>query len=382
MFSPSRDFCLQQKTANAAKLFAVERNEYPGSLGSLPLLALLALLLAPTLNAATITVSGTCTLVDAIIAAETDAASGNCVAGAGNDDIVLTTNVVLAVARGTTGFEPTGLPSITTSISIHGNGHSISRDPAAPDFMLMAVASTGILLLDTVTLSGGSGTGAGAIENAGNLTLHNSTIANNHGQNCGGIVNENTLSVTSSLFVGNSSSGNAGAIFNYSGTATLTNTTISGNSSAFAGGFNNSASFFSKPAAVATLDHCTLSGNSATFSGQNFLNQNDAQLTLKATLINGADNCQGNAPTIDGGLNFGSDGSCTGTAPLTGFDAVLRNNGGPTMTHALLLGSSAINVGGPCGVATDQRGLSRDASCDSGAFEYLDKIFVSGFETP
>jgi len=350
-------------------------------LPSITLSPLLVLMLASTSHAATITVAGACTLVDAITAAETDVPIGSCSAGAGNDDIVLTTHVVLAVASGTTGFEPTGLPPITTSITIHGNGYTISRAAAAANFMLITVASSGLLVLDTLTLSGGSGANAGAIQNAGNLTLHNTTIANNHGQNSGGIINENILTVTGSLFVGNSSSGNAGAIFNYSGTALLSNTTISGNGSAFGGGFNNSASFSTKPAAIATLDHCTVSGNSATFSGQNFLNQNDAQLTLKATLVNGADNCQGNAPTIDGGLNFGSDSSCTGTAPLTGFDGVLRNNGGPSMTHALLPGSSAIDVGSACGLA-DQRGLLRDTRCDSGAFEYLDKIFVSGFETP
>ncbi|QBB69366.1 hypothetical protein ELE36_02675 [Pseudolysobacter antarcticus] len=348
---------------------------------SIIFLPLLVLLLTSAGHAATITVGGACTLVDAINAAETDIAVGNCAAGAGNDDIVLTTDVVLSLASGTTGFEPTGLPPITTLITIHGNGHTISRAATAANFMLITVSSSGVLALDTVTLSGGSGTNTGAIENAGNLTLHNTTIANNHGQNCGGIINENILNVTGSLFVGNSSSGNAGAIFNYSGTAMLTNTTISGNSSAFGGGLNNSASFSTKPAAIATLDHCTVSGNTATFSGQNFLNQNDAQLTLKATLINGADNCQGNAPTIDGGLNFGSDGSCTGTAPLTGFDAALRNNGGPSMTHALLPGSSAIDIGAACGL-TDQRGLLRDAHCDSGAFEYLDKIFGNGFEAP
>ena len=380
MFPYSFGFRLPKALSCSPISSVAQRDKRSTFLLSVRLSPLLVLMLAATSQAATITVDGLCTLVDAITAAESDVSVGNCAAGAGSDDIVLTTSVVLAVASGTTGFEPTGLPPITTSITIHGNGHTISREAAAANFMLISVAGSGALMLDTVTLSGGSGANAGAIQNAGNLTLHNTIITNNYGQNSGGIINQNTLTVTSSLFVGNSSSGNAGAIFNYSGTALLSNTTISGNSSAFGGGFNNDASFAAKPAAIATFDHCTMSGNSATFSGQNFLNQNDAQLTLKATLINGSDNCQGNAPTIDGGLNFGSDGSCTGTAPLTGIDAVLRNNGGPSMTLALLPGSSAIDIGGACGLA-DQRGLLRDSHCDSGAFEYLDTIFVSDFET-
>jgi len=117
-------------------------------------------------------------------------------------------------------------------------------------------------------------------------------------------------------------------------------------------------------------------------SGQ-ILNQGDATVTLIGTIISGEFNCQGNAPTTDGGANFGSDNSCTGTTLLTGFDSVLRDNGGPTMTHALLPGSDAIDAGGACGLATDQRGVARsDGHCDSGAFESNDTIFTDGFEGP
>jgi hypothetical protein len=51
----------------------------------------------------------------------------------------------------------------------------------------------------------------------------------------------------------------------------------------------------------------------------------------------------------------------------------LRNNGGPTMTHALEPGSPAINriPGDACEVDTDQRGVTRPQgpACDVGAFE-------------
>jgi hypothetical protein len=49
----------------------------------------------------------------------------------------------------------------------------------------------------------------------------------------------------------------------------------------------------------------------------------------------------------------------------------LDDNGGPTQTHALLPGSPAIDAGDNafCPV-TDQRGAARDASCDTGAFEF------------
>jgi hypothetical protein len=49
----------------------------------------------------------------------------------------------------------------------------------------------------------------------------------------------------------------------------------------------------------------------------------------------------------------------------------LQDNGGPTMTHALLPGSIAIDVipEAACEVDTDQRGFPRDSMCDVGAFE-------------
>jgi hypothetical protein len=50
----------------------------------------------------------------------------------------------------------------------------------------------------------------------------------------------------------------------------------------------------------------------------------------------------------------------------------LADNGGPTLTHALLNGSPAIDAANTdvC-PATDQRGVARDAACDVGSFEYV-----------
>ena len=78
------------------------------------------------------------------------------------------------------------------------------------------------------------------------------------------------------------------------------------------------------------------------------------------------------------GNNLFTDASC---APVgsdvvvapgdTGVD-VLADNGGPTLTHALLAGSPAIDAGDTAVCpATDQRGVARDAACDVGAFEFV-----------
>ena len=78
------------------------------------------------------------------------------------------------------------------------------------------------------------------------------------------------------------------------------------------------------------------------------------------------------------GGNVISDGSCnpesddqSNTDPLLG---PLADNGGPTLTHALLAGSPAIDTAlpGAC-PATDQLGTVRPQGlgCDVGAFELI-----------
>ena len=65
----------------------------------------------------------------------------------------------------------------------------------------------------------------------------------------------------------------------------------------------------------------------------------------------------------DGGLGLtnGSDGNLVGTS-ASALDprlGPLQNNGGFTPTHALLVGSPALDQGISCGLATDQRGHPR-----------------------
>ncbi len=78
-------------------------------------------------------------------------------------------------------------------------------------------------------------------------------------------------------------------------------------------------------------------------------------------------NCTG---TFSSSLTNRSDDSSCGSPTLTGLDPVLADNGGPTLTHALLPGSSAIDVTS-CNTSNpfDQRGVPRDSLCDTGAYE-------------
>ena len=92
---------------------------------------------------------------------------------------------------------------------------------------------------------------------------------------------------------------------------------------------------------------------------------------------NGPANC--NAALTSNGHNledgntcgFNATGDQPNTDPLLG---PLADNGGDTLTHALLPGSPAIDAGVCIAeITTDQRGVARPqgTTCDIGAYEYV-----------
>jgi hypothetical protein len=110
-----------------------------------------------------------------------------------------------------------------------------------------------------------------------------------------------------------------------------------------------------------------------------------ATLTLVNTIVTSSqDNCfhapwGGGTVTLSSGHNnVFTDATCfAGASDQVVADAglgPLADNGGPTLTHALLAGSPAIDAadGAVC-PATDQRGVARPqgAGCDVGAYEYV-----------
>jgi large repetitive protein len=161
------------------------------------------------------------------------------------------------------------------------------------------------------------------------------------------------------------------------GEATISNSTISGNAVDASGAATQlRAQGGGIQTFNATLTSSTLARNSAT-SGGLALGANIHSLltttvtsTLLAEPLGGADNCSGGlAPGSEeftsGGYNLDEDGSCElGKASdlvgvIAGLDPVLRDNGGPTPTHALPEGSPAIDRGNSFGSSVDQRGLPR-----------------------
>lgn len=171
---------------------------------------------------------------------------------------------------------------------------------------------------------GGAGLGGAVFNNSGaTLTIANSTLSGNTAQ--GGAAGASNQ--------GNSAGkGYGGAIFNRNGSVVLTNATVSGNTAADGG------------RGLFLVSDGT--GNTATAAINNsILGQSDISITDFATAAIGG----GNTPTSSGVGNLISNQTTFGGTALS-VDLLLgqlMNNGGPTQTVALLVGSPAIGSAGP-----------------------------------
>jgi len=227
--------------------------------------ALLVALGQGVVQAATITVTtnnpniapdGQCSLIEAIINANNDAATHpDCATGSGADTIVLpaNANVMLSAAYGNIYGNPVGLPAITSRITIEGNGATIARQENAQGFSLIVVrgdqphgmAPPGDLTLQNLTLSGASSFGgllnAGSariidsvisgnrdfgVRTSGTLSIKNSIISDNIIG--GGVLNTGTLVVEESIISNNTTIHSWSGLINW-GSATIQNSTVSRN---------------------------------------------------------------------------------------------------------------------------------------------------------
>ena len=238
------------------------------------------------------------------------------------------------------------------------------------------------LTLKNSTVSGNTaGGGGGGISNAGTLTLTNSTVSGNTaGDGGGGISNAGPLTLTNSTVSGNTAGDGGGGISNAGGPLTLTNSTVSGNTAPTVGGIETHGREYQGVLILGTLtlSSSTVAGNTQEQGADLGFGPLSGSFSAINSVIAGA--CS-TAATSDG-HNIESPGDTCGFDQ--GSDQVdvsaddlnlgpLQHNGGPTTTHALLPGSSAIDVipADTCGGDTDQRGEPRPGGtmCDVGAFE-------------
>jgi len=247
--------------------------------------------------------------------------------------------------------------------------------------------------LSGLTISGGSATNGGGIDNCGTLTVTDSTIAGNGASNNGGgIDNLGTLAVTDSTISGGAAGYNGGGIEN-TGMLTLTNSTIAENySNAATGGVGMGGGGIDNFGTLRAVN-ATIAENVSGGGGLNDETRSTSILdnTIVALNTNGyaaAEDITGGPVSLasaynligtggSGGLTNGTHGNLVGVAD-PGLSFGLANAGGPTQTIALLPGSPAIGAGSVAlanaySLTTDQRGAGFprivNGTVDIGAFE-------------
>ena len=322
--------------------------------------------------------------------------------------------------------------SVSGSGNLTATGLTIQDAHGGTDGAGVEVAANDSATLNNDIVQNNSSTAAGGgIYDAGNLTLNSDVITNNVASgnqiDGGGLYisgsdnTQSTVTVTNSVFsdnsgyfggaiqyatgsstqhvsiqisdsllTGNTSTQSGGAIDDDTGSGiaslTVTNTTIAGNTAVSGGGGGVRVG---DSAAPTVFVNDTIASNQASSGGDVYSSDHtsDWENTIIAQGVataGGAANpsdCGGEALTymqseghnLDdaSGCNFNAAGDLVNTNPKL---QALANNGGPTQTLALAVGSPAIDAGAASPIfcpATDQRGLTRPqgSACDIGAYE-------------
>ncbi len=348
---------------------------------------------------------GDCSLREALRAANLDTAVDACPAGSGHDYIQIPLGTYILTRTGSGEDQGvTGDLDINGNVTIAGVSPSATIiDGNATDRVFhittggyqVKISSLTIRNGVTSALTGGAGilnengnlditrcdlnanhsdyTGGGLDNRSGQISMIDVSVTNNTAERGGGVLNSGRLSMRRVTLVGNHAEISGGGLDNAKD-GTLINVTFSANTTDDQGGgiFNDN---------ILVLLNCTLTANDNAV----FLNGGDVR--FKNTIVadsTAGDNCAyKNGVSITLGYNLDSGDTCNFHDPTTDLINTppnlgpLQDNEGPTLTHALLGGSLAIDRGDNIDCPkTDQRGAFRPADggsgiiCDMGAFEY------------
>ena len=254
---------------------------------------------------------------------------------------------------------------------------------------IVATVSPADILLTNSTVSGNSTSGdysfgGGIYSVSADISLIGSTVRDNttsgNSAEGGGIFTfPGAISLTNSTVSGNSSTGSGGGINTVLGNVSLVSSTVTGNSAAGGGGGISFGMFNG----VLTLSNSIVAGNADDGTAPDVqVGDEGVDPTAEHSLI--GDNT---GTTLNAAQTADSNGNLIGSAdaPIDPLLGPLTNNGGPTLTHALLAGSPAIDAGDNAlavdedgnALATDQVGQVRlfdgdnagTATVDIGAVE-------------
>ncbi|HEY0371314.1 MAG TPA: Ig-like domain-containing protein [Thermoanaerobaculia bacterium] len=337
-------------------------------------LVLVSLILAATVNAATLEVEGVqdslagpptinhCTLRKAIINANLNGMASpypQCLAGSpGVDNITFLVpgTVTFAIAGILEEDAATGDLDIKDDLVITGHPDGTIIDGADLDRIFHVHPGVSLTLNDLTIRNGrGLGWGGGIYVNGGTLTLNHVTITDSladegdggavYAENASVFINSSTISGNTAELIG------GGIVFSSGANGAITSSTITNNAS----GFSNLTGGVYQSGVSCTLRNTIIAGNGGTDNP----NLAGAFTSLGYNII-GSYGTNPAAVTITPAV--GDQVNVSDASVLLG---ALASNGGPTQTHELLVGSIALDKGHASGATTDQRGLPRP--CDDGS---------------
>jgi hypothetical protein len=244
------------------------------------------------------------------------------------------------------------------------------------------IRNGGDFTLSNSIVSENSNGAYGGVSNYGTIKIINSTIFNNFSFSIGGLRNDGQATVVNSTISGNSNAEGGGGIYS-SGTLTVINSTITNNHAV--SNMGGGGSGIRIAGGTATVNNTIIAGNSRPSDGT----QDDILGII--TLAN--NDLIGNA-AYAGGVTHGTNGNIVGNGGAgiinvtTVIDTILKNNGGTTLTHGVVVGGPAHNSGnnalavdaGGNPLTTDQRGTGfarvTGTAVDMGAFEAAPRTLV------
>ena len=320
-----------------------------------------------------INVDSDCSLVDAVKAANTNAAVSNsgCEAGKGMDIVD-----VIRLRRDVTTTED--LQDIQGNTRIEGMGRTIDANSNA----LFELTRTKSLSINNVRITGGGRSDGGAIyNNNGTVTVTGVTFESNSASGDGGAINQasGTTTISRSAFISNTAGGGGGAIYQSDGTLTISSSTFVDNASTQDGGGLHISS------GTATLAHLTIWNNRNAVTGGDWVTG-----VVAGGITNVYNSIIGRDSVSTQKLCGGSFNNNTEQRGIIITNPAISNEGCPASTAAYpqLGGQSGFPPYLPLGADSpargagikaqcelypvDQRGASRPASgCDIGAVQYV-----------
>jgi uncharacterized repeat protein (TIGR01451 family) len=338
---------------------------------------------------------GLCTLVEAIVAANTDQPSGNavgeCAGGNGPDTIHLRAlnapkdganrDLYRVLTINNNDFGPSGLPVIVTDITIEGGSAIVQRGGVAA-FRLFTVVDGASLTLSHVGVVGGLLTGSGSFQtngagvlNGGTLTLDNAYFASNQAiANGGAVASSGPVHVRASTFEFNVASlGSGGAIHAFfAGAVDIVGSTLRSNSAPAGSG----GAVMIHGTTTASIVDSVIDANVARVEGGGLLMHNaDANVSISNTRFTNNVVTDGNGGAISNGR----------VSSLNGLMIVL----GGTMTVAnSVVSNNRVTAGYAAGIAnagaltiastTVSDNQVTDTRCGAGVYHTVGQATLNG----